>query len=54
MKFNKVLLTLAVVLSMAQVFSALGQSPGTWLIPPGAPSYITPGYLDSLIFPHFS
>lgn len=48
MKFIKVLLRLAVVLAMAQAFSALGQSSGTWIIPPGVPSYITPGYLDSL------
>lgn len=48
MKFIKVLIILAEVFSITQAFSALGQSQGTWIIPPGGPSHITPGYLDSL------
>ncbi len=48
MKFKKVFLTLAVVLVVYYSFPALGQSSGIWIIPPGAPSHITPGYLDSL------
>lgn len=48
MEFNKALLTLVAVLAMTEVFPALGQSSGTWIILLGAPNNITPGYMDSL------
>ena len=48
MNLNKSILTLLIVLSMSYSFPVLGQSSGTWIIPPGAPSHITPAYMDSL------
>ena len=48
MNLNKSILTLLIVLSMFYSFPIMGQSSGTWIIPPGAPSHITPGYMDSL------
>lgn len=49
MNLNKSFITLLIVLYMSYFSTVvLGQSSGTWTIPPGCPSYITPGYMDSL------
>lgn len=48
MNLNKSILTLLIVLAMLYSSSVLGQSSGNWIIPPGVPSHITPGYMDSL------
>lgn len=48
MRSVNLLLTLTIVLSISFSYTAFSQSSGTWIIPSGSPSYITPGYLDSL------
>lgn len=49
MNLNKSIIILLIVLSMSYFSSSvLGQLSGTWIIPPGSPTYVSTGYMDSL------